>query len=136
DPRRRVEAALVTPTLAGEYGGTCAQLTFLRKDLPRILSESLHRADIGNRAVADARDTKLGQAPRRRYAFHDHYIDGERNAIADPADQRIVPQARNEEAGRSCGGIGFRAVESVVNGACRVAWLTQKQVCPRIDKEV
>jgi hypothetical protein len=104
--------------------------------LPRILSESLHRADIGNCAVADARDTKLGQAPRRWHAFHDHHIDGERNTIADVADQRIVPQARNEEAGRSCSGIGFRAVKSVVNRVCRVALLTQKQICPRIDKEV
>src|SRR5205823_7061799 len=37
-------------------------------------------------------------------------------------------QARNEEAGRSCGGIGFRAVKSVVNRVCRVALLTQKEV--------
>ena len=103
--------------------------------MPRILSESLHRADTGNRAVADARDTKLGQAPSRRHAFHDHHIDGERNAVADAADQRIVPQARNEEAGRSCGCIGFRAVQSVVNRVCRVALLTQKQVCPRIVEE-
>ena len=104
--------------------------------MARILAESLHRPDIGNRAVADARDTKLGQAPRRWHAFHDHHIDGEHNTIADVADQRIVPQARNEEAGRSCGGIGFRAVQSVVNRVSRVALLTQKQICPRIDKEV
>src|SRR3954454_25047242 len=36
----------------------------------------------------------------------------------------------------SCGGIGFRTVQSVVNRVCRVALLTQKQICPRIDKGV
>src|SRR3954454_8459821 len=36
----------------------------------------------------------------------------------------------------SCGGIGFRTVQSVVKRVCRVALLTQKQICPRIDKGV
>ena len=38
------------------------ELPFFRKDFQRLLSASLHRADIRNCAVADAPDTEFGQA--------------------------------------------------------------------------
>src|SRR5262249_29952839 len=43
---------------------------------------------------------------------------------------------RNEEAGRTGGCIRLRAVQSVANRLCWIAFLTQKQVCPRVDKEI
>src|SRR5947207_13757489 len=89
------------PTFAVAAHRRDTELPFLRKDFQRLLSDSLHRADIGNCAVADARDTELGQALSRRHAVHNHHIDGQRYAIAAPTNQCIVPQTRNEEAGRT-----------------------------------
>ena len=74
------------PTFAAAAHRPGTELPFLRKDFQRLLPESLHRADIGNGAVADARDTELGQALSRRHAVHNHHIDGQRYAIADSAD--------------------------------------------------
>ena len=56
--------------------------------------------------------------------------------ITDSPDQCIVLQTRNEEAGRTGAGVRLRAVQSVANRLCRIAFLTQKQVCPRVDEEV
>src|SRR4029453_13058605 len=43
---------------------------------------------------------------------------------------------RNEEAGRTSAGVRLRAVQSIADRLCRIALLTQKQVCPRVDEEV
>ena len=47
----------------------------LRKDFDRILFESVHRVDVRNRAVADARHAEPRQPPVRRHTVHDHDVD-------------------------------------------------------------
>ena len=71
----------------------------------------------------------------RWYAVHDHDVDGQCYAIADPTDQRIVSQAGNKEAGSARGCVCLGPVQSFADRLCRVDALAKKQVRPRVDEE-
>ena len=98
-----------------------------RKNLPRFLLEHTHRADVRDRSVADARNAELGEVLVRWHAVHDHDVDRQRYAIADPTDQRIVSQAGNEEAGSARGCVCLGPVQIFADRLCRVDALAKKQ---------
>src|SRR4029077_4725457 len=68
--------------------------------------------------------------------IHDHHVDGQDRAVTDSTDQRLVLQARNEEAGGTGAGVRLRALEGRVDGVSRVARLHKEQVRPRVDEKV
>ena len=47
---------------------------FLAEHFPGVLLQRRHRMDIGDRAVADPRDAKLGQAIIGGHALHNHHV--------------------------------------------------------------
>ena len=106
----------------------------LGMNLARLLFERIHRADVRDGTVADARDAKPGQAINCRHTVHDHDVDGHRYAVADPTDERIVCQAgdKNPEAPA---GVRFGPVESLAHRMRRIAAGPETQIGPRVDEE-
>src|ERR1700732_3934187 len=64
----------------------------------RFLPERVHRVDIGNGSIADARNPDFSEALVVWYPVHHHHIDRQRGALTDPGDQRLLLQPRDEEA--------------------------------------
>jgi SWIM zinc finger len=73
----------------------------LRKNLARLLLESLHRLDIRNRPLAHAGDTQFRELVVRRDALHNHDVDRQRRFLCNPTDMVGRGQPGNEEAGRA-----------------------------------
>src|SRR5689334_8558225 len=81
------------------------------EDLARLLTKLRHCLAVWERAVADPRDAKRSQARIVRHALHHHDVHRQRNALADLADQPVLHQTRDEEAGRTGIRIGPRAID-------------------------
>src|SRR5260370_11981902 len=107
----------------------------LGKNLLGLLLECAHRLDVRDRTVADARNTELRKPIIGWQGVHDHDVDGQRDALTDSSDQRIVRQARNEKAGRARGRVSLGPAQSFADRLCRVSALPKEQIRPRVDEE-
>ena len=102
-------------------------------NLARLLFERIHHADVGDGAVADARDAKLCQLIIGWHAVHDHDVDRQRDAVTNPTDQRSVFQAGDEEPRGARSGVCFAPVESLAD---RLAGSPSiEHVRPSVDEE-
>jgi hypothetical protein len=86
--------------------------------------------------AAPASDAEFRESSVRRHALHDHDVHGQRDARADPPDQRIVHQAGDEVAGSACDCVGFGPVESLADSLRRIIAMFEEDVGPRIDEEL
>ena len=98
-------------------------------NLARLLFERIHRADVGDWTVADARDAKPCQSINGWHTVHDHDVDGQRDAVANPTNERFVFQAGDKEPGGASSGVCFAPVESLAHRMRRIA-VGKKHVCP------
>ena len=101
----------------------------LGMNLARLLFERIHRADVGDWTVADARDAKPCQSINGWHTVHDHDVDGQRDAVANPTNERFVFQAGDKEPGGASSGVCFAPVESLAHRMRRIA-VGKKHVCP------
>jgi hypothetical protein len=62
-------------------------------------------------APGDSRATELRETSGRGRAAHQHHVDRKRDELDEATDQPLVLEARHEEARRTGGSVGGRALE-------------------------
>src|ERR1700722_2804545 len=101
----------------------------------RFLPERVHRVDIRNGSVADARNPEFSEALVVWYPVHHHHINRQRGALTDPGDQRLLLQPRDEKA--RCPGrlVGAGSVQRSLDRGLWIIALPEKQIRACVDEQ-